>query len=130
MDAREKEYGVPITRIIARIQSRDLAATKEFYQDLIGLGVDMEEEPDFLMLSAETTPSAQMIVNDNGHAGLPPGFAIDVGTPDELAMIHDRALKRRLVIIEPIKDTPWGIRRFSMLDPDGTCITIVCHVRE
>lgn len=121
---------MPITRIIARVRSTDLAATKDFYRELIGLTVDMEEEPDFLMLSSETTPSAQMIVNDNGHPGLPPGFAIDVGRPEELATIHDGALMRGLVIVEPLTDTPWGIRRFSMLDPDGTWITIVCHVSE
>lgn len=31
--------------------------------------------------SFQSPPSAQVIVNDNGHVGLPPGFAIDVGDP-------------------------------------------------
>lgn len=119
---------MPVTRIIPRIRSRDLAATKAFYRDLIGLSVDMEEPPDLLMLGSATTPSAQMIVNDNAHPGLPPGFAIDVGTPEELAAIHDEARRRHLTIVEPLADTPWSIRRFSMLDPDGTCVTIICHI--
>lgn len=116
-----------ITRIIPEVRSNDVAATRDFYCGLLGLVVDMEEDT-FLMLSSEANPSAQMIVNDNGHRGLPPGFAVDVGTPERLAAIHAAALERGLTFVEPLADKPWGIRRFSVLDPNGARVTIVSHI--
>lgn len=117
-----------ITRIGPSIQSRHPEATRAFYCDLIGMEVSMQEPPDFLGLSAPATPSAQIIVNDNGHEGLPPGMFIDVGTPERLREIHDLVTTQQLMMIAPLEDKPWGIRRFSVLDPNGVCVTILCHV--
>lgn len=75
-----RETGMTIERIIPEIRSSDLDATRDFYCGLLGLVVGMEQDP-FLMLNSTANPSAQLTVNDNGHPGLPPGFAVDVGTP-------------------------------------------------
>jgi hypothetical protein len=29
-----------------------------------------------------TAPNSQIVINDNGHKGLPPGFAVDVENAD------------------------------------------------
>ena len=116
-----------VSRIIPEIRSDDLGATRDFYCDLIGLQVDMAELPAFLLLGSPTTPAAQLTVNDNGHPGLPPGFAIDVETPARVDAIHTEVTRRGLPIVEPLTTKPWGIRRFSVIDPNGVRVTILAH---
>lgn len=116
-----------IERIIPDLRSGDLAATRDFYCGLLGLSVGMEEG-EFLLLGSPTIQSAQLTVNDNGHRGLPPGFAVDVGGPERVHAILDAVTERGLPIVEPLHDTPWGIRRFSVVDPNGVRVTVIAHV--
>jgi catechol 2,3-dioxygenase-like lactoylglutathione lyase family enzyme len=115
-----------IQRIIPELRSTDLPATRAFYYDLFGLNLDMHDGA-FMMFSSATTPSAQLTVNDNGHAGLPPGFAIDVGNAHQVSALHEMMRERGFVIVEPLADKPWGIRRFSVLDPNGARVTLIGH---
>ena len=118
-----------IERIIPDVQTADTAATVEFYRDFVGLVVDMEmPEDDFVMLSSAAVTSAQITINDNGFRGLPPGFAVDVGSSDVVTALHERAVAAGLRIVEPLDDKPWGIRRFSLLDPSGTRVTLIAHL--
>ena len=116
-----------IKRIIPGIESRDLPATRAFYHELLGLQIAMEDG-DFLLLQSTATPSAQMIVNDNGHPGLPPGFAIDIDDPDQVIKLYSELQRRGFAIVEPLSDKPWGIRRFSVIDPNGVRVTIASHL--
>lgn len=118
-----------IRRIMPDIRATDLPATRDFYCGLLGLRVGMDEEP-FLLLGSPDVSSAQLTVNDNGHPGLPPGFAIDVGTPEQVDEIHRQVTERGMSIVEPLSDKPWGIRRFSVIDPGGVRVTIVAHLDE
>jgi catechol 2,3-dioxygenase-like lactoylglutathione lyase family enzyme len=116
-----------ITRIIPEIISTDLAATRDFYSNLLGMVVDMEEDT-FFMFSSPANPAAQLIVNDNGFAGLPPGFAVDVGDAERVRALYEAICERGLPIVEPLSDKPWGIRRFSAIDPNGVRVTVIAHV--
>lgn len=116
-----------IRRIIPEIRATDLAATRDFYVGLLGLEVGMDEEP-FLQLGSADEPNVQLIVNDNGHPGLPPGFAIDVDSPRRVDELHAEVARRGMPIVEPLEDKPWGIRRFSVIDPGGVRVTILSHI--
>lgn len=116
-----------IQRIIPEIESRDMPATRAFYHELLGLKIAMEEG-DFLLMQSTASPSAQMIVNDNGQAGLPPGFAIDIDDPDQVSQLYGELQRRGFAIVEPLSDKPWGIRRFSVIDPNGVRVTIASHL--
>jgi uncharacterized glyoxalase superfamily protein PhnB len=116
-----------ITRIIPEVRSNNVSATRDFYTSMLGLVIDMEEG-NFLMMSSPTNPSAQLIVNDNGHPGLPPGFAVDVGNVERLQQIYESVTEYGLPIVEPLADKPWGIRRFSVIDPNGVRVTVVSHI--
>ena len=118
---------MPITRIIPEFRSNDLVATEDLYCNVIGLEVNMREEPAFLLFGSPDVPSAQLIVNDNGHVGLPPGFAIDVEDPARVDAIHAAVVERGLAVIEPISTKPWGIRRFSFVDHNGERVTVIAH---
>jgi hypothetical protein len=118
---------MPITRIIPEFRSNDLPATEDLYCNVIGLEVSMRAEPGFVMFGSPDVPAAQLIVNDNGHVGLPPGFAIDVGDPARVDSIHAAVVERGLAVIEPVTTKPWGIRRFSFVDHNGERVTVVAH---
>jgi catechol 2,3-dioxygenase-like lactoylglutathione lyase family enzyme len=121
---------VPITRIIPEFRSNDLAATEDLYCNIIGLEVSMRAEPSFVMFGSPAVPAAQLIVNDNGHVGLPPGFAIDVDDPARVDDIHAAVAERGLAVIESVSTKPWGIRRFSFVDHNGERVTIIAHARS
>lgn len=123
---------MPITRIIPTIRSGDVHAARAFYADLLGLHVDMAEEA-FLMLGSPDEPAAQLVVNDNGFVNgdrsyeLPAGVAIDVDDVQRIEDLFVEMQAREYAILEPLHTTPCGIRRFTVVGPGGTCVTILSH---
>lgn len=118
-----------ITRIMPEVRSNNIEATHDFYINTLGLVVDMEEG-NFLMMSSPANTSAQLIVNDNGFTGLPPGFAVDVGTVEQLQQMYQVVTAQDRPMVEPLADKPWGIRRFSILDSHGVRVTVVSHIEK
>jgi uncharacterized glyoxalase superfamily protein PhnB len=59
---------------------------------------------------------------------LPPGFTIDLGSEEAVSAAYDASAQRGLTIVEEMDDKPWGIRRFSVLDPAGTRVTMLAHI--
>ena len=98
---------------------------------VIGFQVAMEHAG-MLILASATQPKQQVTLNGDAADALPlpPGFSVDVGYPESVTEIHARALAQGSTIIEPLEDKPIGIRRFSLLDPNGTRVTIVAHLDE
>jgi catechol 2,3-dioxygenase-like lactoylglutathione lyase family enzyme len=120
-----------IVRTIPDIRTLNLAASRAFYEDIIGFTVAMEHAG-MLILASATQPKQQVTLNGDAADAmpLPPGFSVDVGYPESVTEIHARALAQGSMIIEPLEDKPIGIRRFSLLDPNGTRVTIVAHPNE
>ncbi len=120
-----------IVRTIPDIRAVNLKVSKAFYEDVIGFKVAMEHAG-MLTLASVTQPKQQITLNGDAADALPlpPGFSVDVGFPESVTEIHSRALAQGSTIIEPLEDKPIGIRRFSLLDPNGTRVTIVAHLDE
>jgi len=118
-----------IVRTIPDVRSLNMPASRAFYEGILGFNVAMELAGMMIFASA-TQPKQQITVNaDSADAmPLPPGFAVDVGFPESVSEIHERAVTQGYTIIEPMEDKPMGIRRFSLLDPNGTRVTIVAHL--
>jgi catechol 2,3-dioxygenase-like lactoylglutathione lyase family enzyme len=122
-----EKSGLPsIHRAMPDLRSDDVDACKAFYGELIGFKLSMEEGK-FLLFSSPSDPKVQLTVNGDQEA-LPSGFAVDVGTAERVTEIHAAALARGLRMVEPLDDKPWGIRRFSLLDPSGTRVTVLAHL--
>lgn len=117
---------MPIPRIVPYLESSDFAAVKDFYVDALGLEVGMELG-DFLGLDSPDNPSAQIVVAAAGVEEPQPSFGIDVGEPAAVDAAHAAALERRLEVVYPLTDEPWGIRRFFVRDPTGAVVSILAH---
>jgi len=42
--------------------------------------------------------------------------------------LHKRAVEAGLEIVYPLTDEPWGVRRFFVVDPNGTILNIPSHL--
>lgn len=76
-------------------------------------------------------PSAEMAASRNDErlleemiprAGRPGPISVYIGVEDVDAY-HSQVAAVGANIIEPIWDAPWGLRQFSVLDPDGNLTT-------
>lgn len=73
-----------------------------------------------------TNPTAQVTVFPKGHASATePNMTIEV---EDVDAVHAQAAQRGVQIVYPLTDEPWGVRRFFVVDPDGTIINVMSHI--
>lgn len=116
-----------IKRIVAYADGDDIAASRDFYCDVLGFEVAMDDP--VLGLTSPTSPSAQVLIPPRGMENPPPRFGVDVGDPDAVDAAHSEAVRRGLRVVYPLSTEPWGVRRFFVEDPSGTVINVLAHVR-
>ena len=114
-----------IRRVVPDIKSRDLAQSRAFYVDF--LGFEMAMDMGFVMtFVSPSNPTAQIsVLRDDGGPALLPDVSVEVADVDQL---HTRAVERGLQIAYPLTDEPWGVRRFFVVDPNGTILNILSHL--
>ncbi|MER7011420.1 VOC family protein [Saccharopolyspora sp. NPDC000359] len=114
-----------VKRIIPYLTG-DVAAAEEFYTEVLGLEVAMEDP--VLCLRSPENPSAQLIVSPPGTEVPEPRFGIDLGDPAAVDAAHAEAVRRGLRIVHPLTDEPWGVRRFFVEDPTGEVVNVLAHL--
>jgi catechol 2,3-dioxygenase-like lactoylglutathione lyase family enzyme len=113
------------TRVVAYTGGEDLEASRAFYTDVLGFAVAMEDP--VLGLTSPANSSAQVIVSPAGFEDPQPRFGVDLGAPEAVDAAHAAALERGLRVVYPIRDEPWGVRRFFVEDPSGTIVNVLAH---
>jgi 2-C-methyl-D-erythritol 4-phosphate cytidylyltransferase len=118
-----------IRRVMPNVVARDLAASRAFYADFLGLMVAMDE-PGFLMLASPSHPTSELTVGSEEQREWDPEthrttIAIEVADVDA---VYAEARRLGLPVVYPLTDEPWGIRRFFVEDPDGTVINVHSHI--
>ena len=116
-----------VTRIVPYAEGGDLSASRDFYVEVLGLEVAMEDP--VLGLTSPAEPKAQVLIPPAGMEDPQPRFGVDVGDPAAVDAAHDEAVRRGLRVVYPIRDEPWGVRRFFVEDPGGTLINVLAHIR-
>jgi catechol 2,3-dioxygenase-like lactoylglutathione lyase family enzyme len=117
---------MPVVRIVPYADGGDIAASRRFYVDLLGLEVAMEDP--VLGLASPANRSAQIVVAPPGADDPQPRFGVDVGEPEAVNAAHAEALRQGLRVVYPLTDEPWGIRRFFVEDPGGTVVSVLAHL--
>ena len=114
-----------IRRVVPDIKSQHLDESRAFYVDFLGLKVGMDMGFIVTFVSP-SNPTAQIsVMRDDGASTLLPNVSVEVADVDE---VHARAVERRLEIVYPLTDEPWGVRRFFVVDPDGTVLNVMSHL--
>ena len=115
-----------VSRIVPYADGPDLAASRRFYVEVLGLEVGMEDP--VLGLNSPVNPTAQIIIPAPGMEDPQPRFGVDVGDAEAVDAAHAEAVRRGLRVVYPLTDEPWGIRRFFVEDPGGTIVNVLAHI--
>ena len=114
-----------IRRVVPDIKSKHMDESRAFYADFLGLkiGMDMGNITTFV---SPSNPTAQItVMYDDGVSAVLPNISVEVTDVDD---VHARAIERRLEIIYPLTNEPWGVRRFFLMDPNGVVLNIMSHL--
>jgi catechol 2,3-dioxygenase-like lactoylglutathione lyase family enzyme len=117
---------VAVRRIVAYAGGDELAASRDFYVEVLGMQVTMDDP--VLDLQSPEHPSAEVIIGAQEMQNSTPSFGVDVGEPSAVDAAHAEAVRRGLRVVYPLTDEPWGVRRFFVEDPGGTVINVLAHV--
>ncbi|MGH9746376.1 MAG: VOC family protein [Candidatus Acidiferrales bacterium] len=116
-----------IRRVVPDIISKRFDESRVFYGDFLGMrqAMDMGFIVTFVSTSNET---AQVSILREGDGAMPAGgVALSIEVADVDGM-HSRAIERRLEIVYPLTNEPWGVRRFFVRDPNGIVVNVMMHL--
>ncbi len=107
------------------LQVRNLAASRTFYTEVLGLEVDARfDAPDFVLFDSNSIPFAlsqtKVNLDEAPQLGLGMTLWIDCDFVNEL---HVALEAKGITILTPPYDGPFG-RTFVFADPDGYRLTI------
>jgi catechol 2,3-dioxygenase-like lactoylglutathione lyase family enzyme len=113
-----------VTRIVPDLHAEDLAASRAFYEGVLGLEVAMELGW-ITTFAAPGNPAAQLsVMYADASAAVQPDVSVEV---DDVDAAHAAATRLGYEIVHPLTNEPWGVRRFFVRDPAGTVLNILSH---
>lgn len=113
-----------VRRIIANIDTRDIAAARAFYGDVLGLDLLMDHGW-IATYGSGATMAVQLSFAEQGGSGTPtPDLSIEVDDVD--AALEGMEAAGFQIEYGPV-DEPWGVRRFYVRDPFGKLVNILAH---
>jgi catechol 2,3-dioxygenase-like lactoylglutathione lyase family enzyme len=114
-----------VKRIVANVHTADIAAAKRFYQDALGLEVQMDHGW-IATYGSHEEMNVQLSFASQGGSDTPtPDLSIEV---DDVDAALERMMKAGFAIRYGPVDEPWGVRRFYVVDPFGKLVNILAHL--
>ena len=106
------------------LQVRDLAASRAFYTETLGLPVDPRfDTADFVLFDSSTIPLGLSAAKIDLDAAPHPGWGVALWIDcDDVDALHTRLAAAGATIVTPPFDGPFG-RTLVFADPDGYRIT-------
>lgn len=115
----------PITRVIPGVTMTDAASNRRFYVDYMGFvaptavdGVSVFRAPD----------SPAQLIGSTTIGASPDGFDLDVGTIERVEQIYAEASGSWMQLGEPEDFPEYGIRCFTVFDPNGYSVNVAAHL--
>ena len=108
------------------LQVRDLAASADFYERVVGLARVPAPNPQAVVFTSGSVSFAVRTplpgVDLDAHAQLGAGVGIWFHHPEAL-VVHERVVGHGVVVVQEPADGPFGTT-FAFRDPDGYVITV------
>jgi catechol 2,3-dioxygenase-like lactoylglutathione lyase family enzyme len=117
-----------VTGIVPNIRVADVALTKGFYQDYLGLSVEEFNMGWVARYSSPDGVASVQLVTKDATAAEDSSISVHVGGGVDEAFAEAR--RHGFEIVHPLTDEPWGVRRFFVRAPDGNVVNMVSHVDE
>jgi catechol 2,3-dioxygenase-like lactoylglutathione lyase family enzyme len=115
-----------VRRIVAYAGGHEISASREFYVEVLGMQVAMEDP--VLDLQSPDNATVELIIGAQEMQDPKPSFGVDVGEPAAVDAAHEEVVRRGLRVVYPLTDEPWGVRRFFVEDPGGTIVNVLAHI--
>lgn len=116
-----------VKRIVADIDTKDVAGVRAFYAEVFELDVAMDFGWIATLTSGEVA-AVQISIASEGGSGAPvPDLSIEV---DDFDAVLARVEARGIAVEYGPVDEPWGVRRFFMRDPAGKVLNVLMHLAE
>ena len=113
-----------VKRIVANIETENIAGARSCYQDVLGLDIVMDHGWMTTYGSSEQM-RVQVSFMRQGGSGTPvPDLSIEV---DDVDAALEAMKKAGFAIEYGPADEPWGVRRFFVRDPFGKLVNILTH---
>jgi catechol 2,3-dioxygenase-like lactoylglutathione lyase family enzyme len=113
-----------VRRVVPDLGSENLSAAKHFYANVLGLHAVMDHGW-IVTLADQQRPDVQIsLMTHDKTAPVIPDASIEV---DDVDARYAAAIQNGAVIVHPLTDEPWGVRRFFVRDPDGHVINVLSH---
>src|SRR5688572_20526113 len=121
----------PIDQLYPVFITKKLDESVRVYEQYFGF-TKLFESTFFVLLQSNGEQKFNFALMDEDHPTAPPtpkafngsGSFLTLEVSDAKALFEDLK-KRGLEITYPLKDEPWGQRRFGVLDPNGLWIDVV-----
>jgi len=114
-----------IRRIVPDLHG-DPAATREFYEQVVGLELGMDLGW-IIGFCSPTNETAQLqVISEDATAPVSPDVSIEV---EDVDAVHAKAVEGGHEIVHPLTDEPWGVRRFCVREANGAVINVMQHIR-
>jgi catechol 2,3-dioxygenase-like lactoylglutathione lyase family enzyme len=115
---------VQIRRIVPDFHAPDPAASRDFYKNVLGLEVVMDQGW-VRTYAAPDNPMAQItVMQRDATAPVNPDVSVEV---DDVDQAYAAAERMNCEVLHPLTDEPWGVRRFFVRDPNGKILNILSH---
>ena len=113
-----------VKRIVTNIASTDVSKAKQFYVDILGLDIVMDQGW-IATFASRARMAPQISIATEGGSGTPvPDISVEV---DDLEEAKRRVLDAGLAIEYGPAKEEWGVRRFYVRDPFGRIVNILAH---
>jgi catechol 2,3-dioxygenase-like lactoylglutathione lyase family enzyme len=113
-----------VRRIVANIETQDIAAANRFYRDVLGLDVVMDHGW-LTTYGSDETMTVQVSFASQGGSDTPvPDLSIEV---DDVEAAFRAMTNAGFPIEYGPADEPWRVRRFFVRDPFGKLVNILAH---
>lgn len=118
-----------IARLITNICSQDLAASRDFYTQLLGMAIAFDSDWYVQVVSGGECPLELGIIQQD-HELIPSDFqAAPQGcyltfVVEDVDVIYRRAQHLGAKIVQPPRDEFYGQRRLLLTDPNGLLIDV------
>ncbi|MEM9970122.1 MAG: VOC family protein [Pseudomonadota bacterium] len=118
-----------MNRAFTNILTDDVAATAQFYEDILGM-TRASDFGWFAILSHPEMPALELGILDQTHDTVPrrlngrPAGVILTFVVSSVEDIHSQALTMGVEIIDGPTDLAYGQRRLMLRDPAGTAVDI------
>lgn len=114
-----------VQRVVPDLKSDRLDQARLFYGTVLGLEPVMDLGWIVTLADPETGTRQISLFSHDETAPVVPVMSVQV---DDVDAAYAAAIRAGAVIVHPLTDESWGVRRFFVRDPDGNVVNILSHL--